>query len=463
DDKKCFVRRSTELGGIMTVASWVLFAGLTSSLAYDAISSDTVTIQYLAPAKRKDIQMFMNDIEINVTTVGQLQCNQIVGSKLSLSSDDGYMMNTTAEDFSKPFCMDTSKGPLFRMSCKGCILKSDKYLFTWDFQDRLNSSLVASAVGFEINASASTLTPHTSTLAAIIPGSYNGILSSAATLRGPEWNVISLNFVPRIFKNKGHEKLMQIMFHMFTSGSYAVNIKEMQDAFAKKQGVKVALQINVLSHYLVENTHRSYFGVVKFLGYLGGLYILSRFLFLTIMFQCERNFPKLLSQEKILNRLVAKERARAHWAKVRLFVKYARCSNTGKYEFHRNHSRNFKYARQFVQSSKKYKEISSRKWLVVKQKFSAISGTWFKGRKSTYSGKEGLVKSGADEGTSGTQSYGENKVACSRFYVRQYRNPTWIHEPEALPPVPEPPDFVSQLNDECERHAYLHISNEYLQ
>ncbi|GLJ24581.1 hypothetical protein SUGI_0469720 [Cryptomeria japonica] len=462
DDKKCSVKRSTELGGIMTVASWMLFAGLASSLAYDAISSDTVTIQHLTPAKRKDIQMFMNDIEVNVTTVGQLECNQIVGSKLSLSSDDGYMMNATAEDFSKPFCMDTSKGPLFRISCKGCMLNSDRYLFAWDFQDQLNGSLVASAIGFEINATASTFTQHKSTLGAILPGNYNGISSSAVTLRGSEWNVISLNFVPRIFRSKGDKKLMQIMFHMFTSGSYLTTINEMQDAFAKKQGVKVALQVNVLSDYLVETTRRSYFGVVKFLGYLGGLYIFARFLFLIIMIQFERNFPKLLIQEKRLNRLVAKERARAHWAKVRLFVKYARRSSAGKYKIPRNHASKLNYLRLFAQSGKKFKDVSSRKCLVFKQKFSTILSTCFKGSKSNHPGKEDLVESNQIEGTSGTLSYGENRDACSRYIFLQYRKPIWIREPEALPCVPEPPDFVSQLDDECERHAYLCTVNEYL-
>lgn len=431
DDQKCLIRRSTELGGIMSVASWILFAGLASSLAYEAISSDTTTIQYMTPAKRKDIMMFRNDIEINVTTVGQLQCSQIVGSNLSLRSDGGYILKTSAEDFGKPVCLDTLKGPLYRLSCKSCIVTSDKYLFTWEFQDQLNANLTASAVGFIINASATAIMPHKSTLTAVLPGGYNGRSTISATLRGSVWNVIGLNFVPRTFKTKGYPKLIQIVYHTFTPGSYVVSIKEMQDAFAKQQGVKIALQVKVLSQYLVETAYRSNFGIVKFLAYLGGLYISCRFLFLIIMIQCESNFPKLLDQEKLFNRLVARERARAHWAKLRIYVKYGKFSNAGKYEVQREQIREMNYIREFMEPNKKHQDIVESCQFPV-------------------------------EGTSGTRTYGGSKAMCSRYFVRQYRKPNWICELEALPPVPEPPDFVGHLNNEGDRYVYLQTAHEYL-
>lgn len=226
DDQKCVVRRSTELGGILSVASWILFTGLASSLAYEAISSNTTTIQYMIPATRHDITTFRNDIEINVTTVGQLQCSQIVGSNLSLTSDSGYTLKASTEDFGKAVCLDTLKGPLLRLSCKSCIITSDKYLFTWEFQDQLNANLTASAVGFIINASATAFMPHKSTLTVALPGGYNGSSTIAATLRGSDWNIIGLNFVPRTFKSKGNPKVIQIAFHMFTPGSHVVDIKK---------------------------------------------------------------------------------------------------------------------------------------------------------------------------------------------------------------------------------------------
>lgn len=431
DDQKCLIKRSTELGGIMSVASWILFTGLASSLAYEAISSDTTTIQYMVPATRKDITMFRNDIEINVTTVGQLQCSQFVGSNLSLRSDGGYILKASTEDFGKPVCMDTLKGPLFRLSCKSCVVTSDKYLFTWEFQDQLNANPTASAVGFIIDASATAFMPHRSTLTATLPGGYNGTSTLAATLRGSDWNVIRLNFVPRTFKSKGDPKLIQIVFHTFTPGSNMVSIKEMEDAFAKQQGVKIALQVKVLSQYLVETAYRSNFGIVKFLAYLGGLYISCRFLFLIIMIQCESNFPKLLDQEKRFNRLVARERARAHWAKVRTYVKYGKFSNAGKYGVQREQIQERNYIREFMEPNKTHKDF------VESCQFPA-------------------------EGTSRTGIYGDSNASCSRHFVRQYRKPTWICELEALPPVPEPPDFAGHLNNEGDRYVYLQTAHEYL-
>lgn len=431
DDQKCVVRRSTELGGILSVASWILFTGLASSLAYEAISSDTTTIQYMIPATRHDITTFRNDIEINVTTVGQLQCSQIVGSNLSLTSDSGYTLKASTEDFGKAVCLDTLKGPLLRLSCKSCIITSDKYLFTWEFQDQLNANLTASAVGFIINASATAFMPHKSTLTVALPGGYNGSSTIAATLRGSDWNIIGLNFVPRTFKSKGNPKVIQIAFHMFTPGSHVVDIKKMQDAFTKQQGVKIALQVKVLSQYLVETAYRSNYGIIKFLAYLGGLYISCRLLFLIIMIQCESNFPQLLDQEKLFNRLVTRERARAHWAKVRTYVKYGKFSNAGKYGVQREQIRERNYIREFMEPNKTHMDII-----------------------------ESCQSSG--EGTSRTGIYGDSNTICSRYFVKQYRKPSWIRELEALPPVPEPPAFAGHINNEGDRYVYLQTSHEYL-
>ncbi|ESQ41643.1 hypothetical protein EUTSA_v10012976mg [Eutrema salsugineum] len=325
DDQKIVRKRKTELGGTLSVASWIVFIGLFAALLYQIITKRSIEVHNVRATNSPDLASFENDLEFNITAVSDMSCSNLRGIGNVVTGNPGFSDFKVASlsTFGNYSCKNTTSGPTVNFKCTRCRLTSDYIYISWHFVDLPDSP--AAAVGFQFN-----FTTHNGAdkkHISFVSGTLrNGSIldERPVTFRGTQGNILKFNLFPRIYHHLHDLKLIQPLFHEFIPGSVYRDTTQLQASLGRSTDgiLNTTLFINYLSSYIVEIDHENILGPVSFLADLGGLYCISIGIFFYLLVQCEYRIKKLRNEDTIFRRIRNRRKALDHWDKLRRYVAY---------------------------------------------------------------------------------------------------------------------------------------------
>ncbi|CAH9077361.1 unnamed protein product [Cuscuta europaea] len=332
EDQKVVKKRKTELGGTFSIASWILFIGLFTALLYQIIAKRAIEVHNVRATNAPDLEVFMNDIEFNITAISSMTCAHLRGLETVASGNPGFLDYRVAplSTFASHSCINTTKGPTIILKCTDCPLTRDNAFISWQFIDLPNDP--ASAIGFQFNLTAKNPEnkKHTSYVSGSLRNGSN-VGTKAVTYRGTVSNMLQFNIFPRIYRNMDNLRLVQPLFHGFLPGSFFDEVNQLQSSLQNSNDgiINTTLYINFLSSYIVEVENENIMGPVSFLADLGGLYCISIVIFFFMLAQCESRIKKLRNEDSVMQRIISRRRAQDHWGKVRKYVMYTYLGSLG--------------------------------------------------------------------------------------------------------------------------------------
>ncbi|KAK6911267.1 hypothetical protein RJ641_023360, partial [Dillenia turbinata] len=336
DDQQLVKKRKTELGGTLSITSWILFIGLFAALLYQIISKRSVEVHNVRASNAPDLDAFMNDMEFNITTISSMSCSNLHDLGTLVFGNPGSIdyRVTSLSIFANYSCQNTTYGPTIILKCNKCQIIGDNMYISWQFVDLPN--IPATAVGFQFNLTAKN--PASKKHLSFVSGSLkNGsILDSApVTFRGPDPNILKFNLFPRIYHNLHDLRLIQPLFHNFVPGTSFHESSLLQASLENSsQGLlNTTLSISFLSAYIVEIDNQNISGPVSFLADLGGLYCISIGIFYYFLVQCEYRIKRLRSEDSVLLRVRNRRKAQDRWDKLRKYVTYTWGSSNAELEY----------------------------------------------------------------------------------------------------------------------------------
>uniref|UniRef100_A0A7N0ZRV6 Uncharacterized protein n=1 Tax=Kalanchoe fedtschenkoi TaxID=63787 RepID=A0A7N0ZRV6_KALFE len=202
EDQKAVVKRKTELGGTLSVASLVFFIGLVAALLYQIISKSSVEVHNLRATNAPDFTSFRNDMEFNITTVSSMSCSNLRGLETLVTGTPGFIDQrvVSLSTFGNYSCHNSSLGPTISLRCNNCQLIHDIMYTSWSFVDLPNSP--AAAVGFQFNLSAQNRDrkKHLSLVSGTLTNGSE-LDNTPVTYRGLNTNILKFNLFPRVYRN----------------------------------------------------------------------------------------------------------------------------------------------------------------------------------------------------------------------------------------------------------------------
>ncbi|KAF8081050.1 hypothetical protein N665_0908s0007 [Sinapis alba] len=325
DDQQVVKKRKTELGGMFSVASWIVFIGLFAALLYQILTKRTIEVHNVRATGSPDLISFENDLEFNITAVSDMTCSNLRGIGNVLTGNPGFsdLKVASLSSLGNYTCRNTTSGPTVNFKCVKCRLTNDYIYISWHFVDLPGSP--AAAVGFQFNFTSKNGADekHVSFVSGTL---RNGSIldERPVTFRGNEGNVLKFNLFPRIYHHLRDLKLIQPLFHEFIPGSVYRDTAQLQASLGRSTDgmLNTTLFINYLSSYIVEIDHENILGPVSFLADLGGLYCISIGIFFYILVQCEYRIKKLRNEDTVFRRIRKRRKALDHWDKLRRYVAY---------------------------------------------------------------------------------------------------------------------------------------------
>ncbi|KAJ0988969.1 hypothetical protein J5N97_007325 [Dioscorea zingiberensis] len=323
DDRMVVRKRKTELGGTLSVASWILFVGLLSALLYQLITKRSIEVYRIRPANAPDLLEFVNDMEFNITTISSMSCSHLRGLDTLVTGTSGFIDYRVfpLSTYVNYRCYNTSRGPTISLKCNNCQVPRRDHYISWNFVDLPNEP--ATAIGFEFSLTAKDHgdDTHVSYVSGTVESSTNDTLK---TFRGPDLNILKIHLFPRTYNNLHNLKLIQPLFHEFIPGSSLSEASDLMSSLqSSKSGiVNTTLYVSYLADYIVEIDNEKLNGPVTFLADVGGIYSISVAIFLYLLWQCEARFKKLRSEDSVMRDIRSRRRAQRNWDKLKKYVAY---------------------------------------------------------------------------------------------------------------------------------------------
>lgn len=323
EDQKVVKKRKTELGGALSIASWILFTGLFAALLYQIIWKRTIEIHNVRATNAPDLASFNNDMEFNITTVSSMSCSNLRGTYTLVMGSPGLIDYKVAplSSFANFSCHNTSEGPTVTLRCRNCQLSQDNYYISWQFVDLPNNPATAVGFRFNLTSNAHGTKKHVSFVSGTL---RNGSADDRpVTFRGNATNLLKFNLFPSIYRNIDDLRLIQPLFHEFLPGSVFRDASQLQASLESSNGIiNTTLYINFLSSYIVEIDNQSIMGPVSFLADLGGLFCISIGIFYYFLVQCEYRVKRLRNEDAVLRQIRHRLKAQERWDKLRKYVMF---------------------------------------------------------------------------------------------------------------------------------------------
>lgn len=322
---KAVERRRTELGGTCSIASWILFVGLFAALLYQTITKRTMEVHKVKPSNSPDLLSFVNDMELNITTISSMSCSQLRGLDTLVSGTPGFIdfRISALSAYATYFCQNTSNGPTVSIKCTNCHVPRGNFYISWQFIDLPNNP--ATAVAFQF--SLLTKDHQNDRRQSFVSGLVNSASYADATpktFRGKDVNVLKIHLFPQIFRHLQNLSIIQPLLNDFIPGSFFSDSKKLQASLenSAESLVNITIYARFLSDYIDEVNNETILGLVTFLAELGGLYSISIAIFLYLLFQCENRIKRLRDEDKAFLKIRHQLRAQRNWSKVRKYVMY---------------------------------------------------------------------------------------------------------------------------------------------
>ncbi|XP_064974498.1 uncharacterized protein LOC135585139 isoform X2 [Musa acuminata AAA Group] len=325
DDNKVVRKRKSELGGTLSVVSWILFIGLLSALLYQLITRRSIEVHRVRPSNAMDLKSFIS-FEFNITTVSSMSCSHMRGLDKLVIGTPGFIDCKVfpLSNYANYSCYNTTWGPTVSLKCNNCQIPTGDHYISWQFVDLPDDP--AAAVGFQFNLSAKAHNDnrHVSYVSGTLnSGSY--LHNRAVTFRGPDLNIMKIHLFPQKFDYlKDNLWLIQPLVHDFLPGSFFYEIDKLRASLrSSKDGlVNTTLCISYLSDYIVEIDKENILGIVALLSDVGGLCTITLAISLYFLHQCESRIKKLQMDDTEMRDIRRRRRAQQHWDKLRIYVRY---------------------------------------------------------------------------------------------------------------------------------------------
>ncbi|CAL9774686.1 unnamed protein product [Musa acuminata subsp. burmannicoides] len=325
DDNKVVRKRKSELGGTLSVVSWILFIGLLSALLYQLITRRSIEVHRVRPSNATDLKSFIS-FEFNITTVSSMSCSHMRGLDKLVIGTPGFIdcKAFPLSNYANYSCYNTTWGPTVSLKCNNCQIPTGDHYISWQFVDLPDDP--AAAVGFQFNLSAKA--HNDNRLVSYVSGTLNSgsyLHNRAVTFRGPDLNIMKIHLFPQKFDYlKDNLWLIQPLVHDFLPGSFFYEIDKLRASLrSSKDGlVNTTLCISYLSDYIVEIDKENILGIVAFLSDVGGLYTITLAISLYFLHQCESRIKKLQMDDTEMRDIRRRRRAQQHWDKLRIYVRY---------------------------------------------------------------------------------------------------------------------------------------------
>ncbi|XP_009337983.2 uncharacterized protein LOC103930381 [Pyrus x bretschneideri] len=358
DDQKVVKKRKTELGGMFSIASWILFIGLFAALLYKNISKRSIEVHNVRATNAPDLAAFKNDMEFNITTVSSMSCSNLRGLGTLVTGNPGFIDYRLAplSTFGNYSCRNTSIGPTINLRCSNCQPIQDNLYISWQFVDLPNNPAAAAGFQFTLSTRSHANKKHVSFVSGTLKNG-SSLDDTPVTFRGTTTNVLKFSLFPQIYHNHHDLRLVQPLFHEFVPGSSFSDASQLRASLENSNDgmLNSTLYINFLSAYIVEIDNQNILGPVRFLADIGGLYCICIGIFLYLLVQCEFRIKKLRNEDIVLRRIRNRRKAQDHWDKLRKYVMYtwgskalddydesinkgSGCVSFGTQSFHRNGS-----------------------------------------------------------------------------------------------------------------------------
>uniref|UniRef100_A0A7N2KQX0 Uncharacterized protein n=1 Tax=Quercus lobata TaxID=97700 RepID=A0A7N2KQX0_QUELO len=263
DDQKVVTKRKTELGGTFSIASWILFIGLFAALLYQTISKRSVEVHNIRATNAPDLASFVNDMELNITTISSMSCSNLRGLDTLVTGNPGFIDErfSPLSGFANYSCHNTSQGPTINLRCSPCKLIQDNLYISWQFVDLSNNP--ATAVGFQFNLTARNQAnkKHVSFVCGTLKNG-SSFDDKPVTFRGRDANILKFNLFPRIYRNLHDLRLIQPLFHEFLPGSSLYEASQLHASLENSNDglINTTLYVNLLSAYIVEINNQNIMG-----------------------------------------------------------------------------------------------------------------------------------------------------------------------------------------------------------
>ncbi|XP_039138056.1 uncharacterized protein LOC120275513 isoform X2 [Dioscorea cayenensis subsp. rotundata] len=325
DDQKVVKKRKTELGGMFSVASWILFVGLLTTLLYQFITKRSIEVHRVKPAKASELKSFNNDMEFNITTLSSMSCSHLRGFDTLVIGTPGsidYKISPLLT-YANYSCYDTIWGPTISLKCSSCQVLLGNHYISWQFVDLPNSPAMAVGFQFNITAKDHACNKHVSFVSGTLK-SESLTCDGPKTFRGPDMSILKIHLFPQKFKNLHNLQLIQPLLHDFLPGSSFSDVIDLRASLQSSLNgvVNTVLYIRYLSDYIVETDKENLLGLVGFFADAGGLYAITLAIFLYFLLQCEARIKKLQCEDSVMRDIRSQRRAQRHWDKLRKYVKY---------------------------------------------------------------------------------------------------------------------------------------------
>ncbi|XP_030459721.2 uncharacterized protein LOC115680121 isoform X1 [Syzygium oleosum] len=324
EDRRVVKKRKTELGGTLSIASWILFTGLFAALLYQIIWKRTIEIHNVKATNGPDLAAFNNDMEFIITTVSSMSCSNLRSMGTLVMGSPGLVDYRVAplSSFANFSCQNTSEGPTVTLRCSNCQLSQDNYYFSWQFVDLPNNPATAVGFRFNLTSKAHGDKKHLSFVSGTLRNGST-VDDRPVTFRGNDTNLLKFNLFPRIYHNLHNLRLIQPLFHEFLPGSVFQDASQLQASLESSNGIiNTTLYVNFLSAYIVEIDNQSIMGPISFLADLGGLYCISIGIFYYFLVQCEFRVKRLRNEDAVLRQIRHRLKAQQRWDKLRKYVMY---------------------------------------------------------------------------------------------------------------------------------------------
>lgn len=213
-----------------------------------------------------DLADFINDLDINVTTISSMTCSNLRGLNTLSIGSPGFL-ESRVSPLSSVFnhsCHNSSSGPTLSLKCTNCRLSPDYMYISWQFVDLPNSP--ASAVGFLFNVTAKhpSNKKHLSFVSGILKNG-SALNDTPVTFRGTSTNILKFNLFPQLYRNLHDLRLLQPLFHEFVPGTSYSQTSQLRASLERTSDglLNTTLYINYLSTYIIEIENRSIIGPGK--------------------------------------------------------------------------------------------------------------------------------------------------------------------------------------------------------
>jgi len=263
NDQQVLRKRKTELGGMFSVATVILFLGLATVLLYQAIHRRNAEVHRVKPANAPDLLDFVNDLEFHITTISSMSCAQVVAPSTIAMGTPGFMdfRVLPLSTLLTYTCQNTSEGPSITLKCNGCRIPPRDHYVSWQFVDLPRQP--AAAIGFQFNLTAKEhgddkdMSFVSGTLS-----SDNYVDAKLKTFRGPDSNVLKIQLFPQIYNNHRGLKLLQPLVQDFTQGSTLSDLSSLNASLQNPRDgvINTTLYISYLSDYIVEISNENVLG-----------------------------------------------------------------------------------------------------------------------------------------------------------------------------------------------------------